>query len=556
MFVQDPHGEAQKVEEELREWKRARRLERERQWASVGVVPVDVGTGCGEGECGCGGLKDGGMAEAGCGCRACATRIGGRAQLRDGAGKNGPVRGGAQNPAVGQIGASFHRASLSRSEVEQALHRWKTIVDTGDFDHICDTIAGLFPSREDIRRVNHLLRRYMEPDGVTADAEPFSRVTAEAAGMDAAKHQDAGSRSVRSKKVQTSDVVKCKFEDSFSENCAWNRNDPIPASYVPLITPGTRAEVMHFVCGLWYEDESWELGASSEIAKMVVKWEVSTDPGEFIDDGWGPPFKVFKYALGFLDMFREFIPNDGQDCPDARSKISKKLDGLSFNFHISREKSCDQTALGMTRSFCSKETPIPTQIRSGVSTKAAEVTDALFWHYIVVCPEYLCAAGALLDGYLYEAARRYFYVKEGRASNVVSAVQHIADALHLGRFAGAVISEVAAVLLHEMLHGEFRGGHCKNNCCFQRLSLKYWCRVFSYLGLYDAREGINMDLALTGDSGPEDHSQCGELATEFSLFNGGCLADVPGRTGNSEAWSKTDSNHIPGRDWSNPPGCS
>ena len=41
-----------------------------------------------------------------------------------------------------------------------------------------------------------------------------------------------------------------------------------------------------------------------------------------------------------------------------------------------------------------------------------------------------------------------------------------------------------------------------------------------------------------------------------SIRYGGCLTDVPGRTGSSEAWSKTDSNHIPGRDWSNPPGCS
>ena len=73
MFVQDPSGEAQKVEEELRVWKRARRLELERLLGSAGKAVVDLGDGGCGGSCECGGSNQQGLSarvgeKSGCGC--------------------------------------------------------------------------------------------------------------------------------------------------------------------------------------------------------------------------------------------------------------------------------------------------------------------------------------------------------------------------------------------------------------------------------------------------------------------------------------------------------
>ena len=470
---------------------------------------------------------------------------------------------------------SGYRATATAQEAARLLERWRGPLGDAQHQELLGNMGKIGASRAEIKRFNTLMAPYVSGSEVHDSAQggrgPLWELPRPGRSSAVELHTvregkmavDRGHSSDEASAGES--VVACGMEVSFHDSegsCGYFEfvaDDPIPEDYSPTIDADTRREVMDLVSGLWYDSDDWHFEDSADVSAMVHEWDVSKSPGLFINDGWGPPFKVFKYALGLIDIFRDFIPNsgadEGADCPNAQDKVADRLDKGKYRFFVNREGgTCESGSVRDGISFCSPSNRVPEHVSVSVKTLMAEHPTIFSRTYIRICPETLCAAGAAMDHYLFQAARRYFYVKEGRAANLVSAATYAFQAIALGRLSDAGIADLAHVLLHEMFHVEFAGSHCHRGCCFQRMSLKWWCRTFSFLGLYGAGIGISADLKLEGDVTPSDSSVCDDV--HQATFSGGCAMDHPGTTGNEEAFFHTLSSDDEPHDWENPEGCS
>lgn len=69
---------------------------------------------------------------------------------------------------------------------------------------------------------------------------------------------------------------------------------------------------------------------NADIDGMFRAWEVPSGEGAFLE---GPRRTFVRWAIRLIDLFRDEIPEQGEFCPEARTKVSERLDAKDYAFH-------------------------------------------------------------------------------------------------------------------------------------------------------------------------------------------------------------------------------
>lgn len=354
----------------------------------------------------------------------------------------------------------------------------------------------------------------------------------------------------------TSSASACGIEVTRTDTCSSVFTFPEP-DYSFDVDRDFRDEVLSFV---WDPAFGMDRGLSNDdIDGMFVDWEVPSGEGAFLD---GPRRVFVRWAIRLIELYRDEIPENGEFCPNARTEVSDRLDKRGYRFHVNDDgpvlalcgdKRCSPGTLELQ--LCG-DTSIPSRAEwvTDDFTPAAQFPCFTDRRHIQICADYVCIGAAEMDLFLLEAGRRMAYVRDGRAGSCVASLYYLTQALGLGRLALSVVLEFAYIILHEMLHVEFPGGHCANNCCMQRLSSKFRCRLRARLGLFSAKVGAISDLSLE-DPDWCDASTCRENANppEAGKISTGCTFTKHGQQAGSDDWEP--GNCLGSSRWTSPEGC-
>lgn len=505
---------------------------------------------------------------SGCGCSACAKKAGHavRADMHD---FHSATQSAIRRAALQAQLADPQRPHTPRRSRREDAAKFLRVLETTPPERIIDRIArkrqdmpcschgaprGLGPSAEarlptraEIAALTRSLRRWSrrDPRVRKATGEPVGFPASPPAYKDTdgpiitPKRQLVASQRIN-RGLKQSSVLNDhmgRFTSSVSAG-AFNLNF---AAYYPPTSSSDREDTLEWAWDPYYTASS-TLGYG-DLHSMIAEWEADSDSADFLfwRDGWGGSHRAFLHALRLLDVFRDFIFNDGTSCANARTLFTSKFDSLGYEFRVDDHWTCSDTADTITYDGTSAF-PI------GISHSGDRGLFNTVNQSVHPCASLVDGQGHVADALMFFSHECFWYVLDGEAADIWEAISYLWQGLMIGRLALGAVTMVSRTTLHEMMHDEFPGDHCDLNCCQQRIALRWQCRAFSTLGLYVADSDNGIDAGLSGRAITYSSTCKAPLIGASQAFRGSCTMNDPGTQSGEDNWTGRGS-------WTNPPGC-
>jgi hypothetical protein len=234
------------------------------------------------------------------------------------------------------------------------------------------------------------------------------------------------------------------------------------------------------------------------LASMVGTWDASTKLGAFWQNGWGPTYAVFLYALRMLCVYNSHITSSDPygKCDNARARVAAGMAGsgytggggfgsgsLRYTIDVDwhDEFHGDGSEVGYNGSG------LPYMVSGAGESRSFGWAQSGNIH---INRRMVRELGFAADALLAVAHKTVWYVRSLHVDDLASAGYLFEQATRLGRMALDCVAFIAHTVLHEMLHVEFNPAvlpwqdvHCQAACCMNRIAGNWYCKTFAYLGL-------------------------------------------------------------------------